>query len=101
MSRSFEESMAALAAAMVRAGRQGSPASPFYLGEVLESGGGSLRVSCGGLQLEPEDLWLTPGLDYRWTLDTGGDSLLRQGDRVVLLSGDGQDYYLICKAVKA
>lgn len=73
----------------------------FYVGQVLEAGGGRLRISCVGLQLEKEDLWVNPYLDYRWTYDNGEVNLLRKGDRVTLQSLDGQDYYLTGKAVRA
>ena len=40
------------------------------------------------------------GQDYAWTEDTGGDELLRAGDRLlVLVTADGQDYYILQKAV--
>ena len=46
------------------------------------------------------ELHVPPGLDYAWTEDTGGDELLRAGDRLlVLVTADGQDYYILQKAV--
>ena len=101
MSRSFDESMSAAVSALIGLGRRAAPPTAFSVGEVLRSGNGTLQVSCGELVLEPEDLYLAYGLDYRWRIDDGGAEKLRRGDRVVLLSLDGQDYYLICKAVKA
>lgn len=99
--RTFEENMGRIAESMGRAaGLVGSP-SAFFIGTVMEAGRGRLRVSCGGLQLEPEDLYLAVGLDYKWQEDHGEPNLLRKGDRVVLLSQDGQDYYLIARMVRA
>lgn len=71
-----------------------------YIGAILEAGQGRLRLTCGGIQLEKEDLWVTQELEYNWDVDTGKPNLLRQGDRVVLLSEDDQDYYLIAKVVR-
>ena len=50
--------------------------------------------------LRPAERGQAPGLDYAWTEDTGGDELLRAGDRLlVLVTADGQDYYILQKAV--
>lgn len=77
-------------------------AAGWLRGQVEEAGHGRLKVVCGGQTLEAADLYLAPGLDYKWTHDGGGDSLLRQGDLVaVLVSEDRQDYYLISKVVRA
>ena len=99
--RTFEENMGRIAQSMGRAAGQVGRPSALFIGIVTEAGRGRLRVNCCGLQLEPEDLWLAPGFDYKWTEDTGGNGLLRKDDRVILLSEDGQDYYLISKAVRA
>lgn len=99
--RTFEESMAELAASIQTLARTAQQPGAFAIGDIQAAGQGRLRILCGGLQLEPEDLWLATGLDYKWSIDTGADNLLRPGDRVVLLSLDGQDYYLMGKAVKA
>lgn len=96
---SLEQSGGRIASAIVKLGGQGQAPSPFRLGEVLEAGRGRLRVSCGGLQLERGDLWLAAGLDCDWTEDGGGPELLRSGDTVVLLSADGQTYYLVARMV--
>ena len=62
--------------------------------------GQALRVVCGGLTLDQTELHVPPGLDYAWTEDTGGDELLRAADRLlVLVTADGQDYYILQKAV--
>lgn len=98
---SLEQSGGRIASAIVKLGGQGQEPSPFRLGEVLEAGQGRLRVSCGGLQLERGDLYLAAGLDCDWTEDTGGPELLRSGDTVALLSGDGQTYYLVARMVRA
>lgn len=97
----FEHSMTRIASCIKAGARQVLPGGPLWIGEVKEAGGGRLRVACGGMQLEREDLWVAAGLDFVWTVDTGGAELLRRGDRVVLLSPDGQDYYLTAKVVRA
>ena len=99
--KTFEENIGRIAKSMGQAARQVGRPSAFYLGTVLEAGRGQLRVSCGGLQLDPEDLYLAAGLSYRWTEDHGELNFLRKGDRVVLLSEDGQDFYLLQRMVKA
>ena len=93
--------MGRIAQSMGTAAAQVSRPSAFFVGTVQEAGRGKLRISCGGLQLEPEDLYLAVGLDYHWTYDTGASNLLRKGDRVVLLSQDGQDFYLLARMVRA
>lgn len=96
---SLEQSGGRIASAIVKLGGQGQAPSPFRLGQVLEAGHGRLRVSCGGLLLEREALYLAAGLDFNWTEDTGGPELLRSGDTVALLSADDQTYYLVARMV--
>ncbi|MFQ7450572.1 MAG: hypothetical protein ACLRNQ_02990 [Flavonifractor plautii] len=70
------------------------------MGRCSRPGRGQSRVVCGGLTLDQTELHVPPGLDYAWTEDTGGDELLRAGDRLlVLVTADGQDYYILQKAV--
>lgn len=80
--------------------RQNPSALKMYKGRVLAAGGGQLRVRVSRLALEKTDLWVNPQLNWRWTEDTGGPDLLRSGDRVVLLTQDGQEYILLCKVVR-
>ena len=75
----FEHSMTRIASCIKAGARQVLPGGPLWIGEVKEAGGGRLRVSCGGMQLEREDLWVAAGLDFAWTMDTGGAELLRRG----------------------
>lgn len=96
----FDENMVRIAQSMGRAAGAAQSPSPFYLGEVRAAGGGALRVNCGGMDLTAGDLWVSADLRYDWTYDDGGRDLLRRGDRVVLLSADGQDYYLIARMVR-
>ena len=80
-------------------GSGGADLGGWCFGEVLDAGQGRLRVVCLGLTLEPEDLRLPPGLSYTWEIDTGGDNLLRRGDRLlVLVTADRQDYYVLEKS---
>lgn len=72
----------------------------WLFGDVQEAGQGKLLVACNGLTLEPPDLRVPTSLDYQWQADTGGENLLRSGDRlIVLVSADQQDYYVLQKAV--
>lgn len=99
--KTFEENMTRIARSVGEAAKKTARPSAFSVGEVKAAGNGVLRVSCDGLTLEPEDLRLAVGLDYHWTYDNGADNLLRKGDRVVLLSQDGQTYYLLQRMVSA
>ena len=67
-------------------------------GQVEQAGQGRLQVICGGLTLDQDDLKVLSGLSYTWVVDTGGEELLRKGDRVVVLvTADRQDYYVLAK----
>ena len=68
---------------LLRPAERGQAPGGWLFGQVQQAGQGTL-----------------PGLDYAWTEDTGGDELLRAGDRLlVLVTADGQDYYILQKAV--
>lgn len=82
-------------------GGNGKASSAFRLGLVRVAGGGQLCIDCDGLALECDDLWVDPRLNFHWTVDHGEAEHLRTGERVLLLTLDGEDYYLIGKAVKA
>ena len=74
---------------LLRPAERGQAPGGWLFGQVQQAGQGTLRVVCGGLTL-----------DQAWTEDTGGDELLRAGDRLlVLVTADGQDYYILQKAV--
>lgn len=96
----FEENVTRIARSMGQAAGRTAPPSPFFLGEVREAGRGRLRVNCGGLDLTLGDLYVSAFLDYKWVQDNGSPDLLRPGDRVVLLSADGQVYYLLSRMVR-
>ncbi|MGI6029759.1 MAG: hypothetical protein ACOX81_10205 [Candidatus Heteroscillospira sp.] len=97
----FSESVGRIVSSMGRAAKREERVSAFCIGRVLEAGGGRLRIACRGLQLGPSDMWLEAGLSYKWTVDDGRAQNLRAGDRVILLSADGQEYYLAAKVVRA
>ncbi len=99
--KTFEENAGRILRSMGEASKKVAAPSAFYLGDVTRAGHGVLEISCGGLPLEPKELYLAVGLNYRWTYDNGADNLLRKGDRVVLLSRDGQTYYLLQRMVRA
>ena len=98
--KTFEENMTRIAQSMGRAAGQAAPASSFFLGEVREAGRGKLRVNCGGMELTAGDLYVSAALRYDWEKDNGMPDLLRPGDLAVLLSADGQDYYLLARVVR-
>ena len=99
--KTFEENVGRIVQSMGSAAQKTDRPSGLYIGDIMVGGFGQLKVSCGGLTLEPEDLYLAVGLDYHWTHDNGEINLLRSGDRVVLLSPDGQTYYLLQRMVRA
>lgn len=69
-------------------------------GEVTHAGHGTLTVRVGQLpELQKEDLSVNPWYKYDWILDEGQAEYLRPGDKVVLLTADGQNFYLVCKVV--
>ena len=85
---------------LLRPAERGQAPGGWLFGQVQQAGQGTLRVVCGGLTLDQTELHVPPGLDYAWTEDTGGDELLRAGDRLlVLVTADGQDYYILQTAV--
>ena len=85
---------------LLRPAERGQAPGGWLFGQVQQAGQGTLRVVCGGLTLDQTELHVPPGLDYAWTEDTGGDELLRAGDRLlVLVTADGQAYYILQKAV--
>ena len=82
-------------------GRQGAFAPGGWLfGDVLEAGHGELRLACGGLSLTQGDVKVDRGLGDTGTEEEGEGDELRAGDRVlVLVTADGQEYYVLKKAV--
>lgn len=113
-------------AGMIPPENGGLPAGGWMLGTVLQEGTGpALRVACNGMTLTGEDLWLPDYLKEGWspglagtlsgTCTEGGactvpvepeqlrrkEGGLKTGDQVVVaVSRDGQDYYIVCKAVR-
>lgn len=121
----FEESVGRMLDGMARVGRRSRAPAQFVIGQVLAAGEKELRVSCGGQELTREDLWVNEDLLPGWcprlkgTLNgicsshggtvttpvkasqlTREDHALARGDRVILLTEDQQDYYLVCKVVR-
>ena len=92
--------MGRIARSMGTAAGRTAPPSTLYLGEVKQAGNGRLRVNCAGLDLTQGDLFVSAQLHWDWTQDDGSPQLLRPGDRVVLLSQDGQDFYLVARMVR-
>lgn len=60
-----------------------------------------LRVTAGRFQLGRESLMVDPICLYEPSeYEPRNLELLKVGDRVVLITGDGQSYYLLCKVVR-
>lgn len=69
-------------------------------GVVTRAGRGDLVVRVGQLpELQKEDLSVNPWYKYDWILDEHQPEYLRPGDKVILLTADGQHFNLICKVV--
>lgn len=121
----LEESAGRIVEAMAEAGRRQRRPAQFVIGRVLAAGDGVLRVFANGQELREEDLWVNEDLLPGWcpqlkgtvygTCSSHGGSVttpveepqltrgkhaLTRDDRVVLLTEDWQDYYLIAKAVR-
>ena len=121
----LEESAGRILDAMSEAGRRQRAPAQFVIGRVLEAGDGVLRIFANGQELKTEDLWvseaLLPGYCPRLTGTltgtcsshggsvtvpvvgtelTRGKHALARDDRVVLLTEDQQDYYVIAKVVQ-
>lgn len=121
----FEESAGRILACMAQAGRNQRRHAQFVIGKVIQAEQGVLRVFADGQELKTEDLWvneaLLPGYcpQLKGTVYgtcashggqvttrveepqlTRGKHALKAGDRVVLLTEDQQEYYLIAKAVR-
>ena len=113
MAKTLEESVGDLLSAMGYAGRQSQRPASFSIGTVLSGTQEGLTIQCGGTVLEASDLWCNEALldlpgscpdgstqtPVRKDQLTRAEFALNAGDRVVLLTEDQQEYYLICKVV--
>lgn len=84
----FEQSAGRIAAAMGTAARSVAPAAPIMLGEILQVQ--PLQLQANGLLIEQDSIKINEALPE-----------LEEGDQVVVLSLDGQTYYILCKVVAA
>ena len=123
MARTLDESVGLLLSAAGGLARVGLPPGALAVGTVERASREGLRVQCGGLSLGPGRIWINEALlegyspkltgtltgscpDGGTTTPVAADQLTRgefglaEGDRVVLLTQDEQDYYLICKVVR-
>ena len=82
----FEQSAGRTAAAMGTAARSVAPAAPLMLGEILQVQ--PLRLQANGLLIEHDSIKINEALTE-----------LKEGAQVVVLSLDGQTYYILCKVV--
>lgn len=119
----IQESVGRMLDGLSSAVRRSQRPSQFVLGRVLAAGDGTLRVSCGGQELDEHDLWVNNSLVPGWRSGltgeltgtgvhgpcatrvsagdlTRGEPALAAGDCVVLMTEDQQEYYLLCKVVR-
>lgn len=69
-------------------------------GVVTRAGRGDLAVRVGQFpDLSKEDLSVNPYYSYSWILDEGQAEYLRSGDKVILVTADGQHFNVVCKVV--
>lgn len=117
----LEESVGRMLEGMGRMSEGRQRPAQFVIGQVRSAV--PLRVLCGAGELSRDDLWVNEALLPGWRPRLAGeltgtgaygsvkvpvlaDQLARDGpglapgDRVVLFTEDGQDYYLVCKAVR-
>lgn len=118
----FEQSAGRIASAMGAAARQVTPSAPIMLGEILQAK--PLRLQANGLTIEQDSIRINEALLEGYipklvalsplpgscphgptstpvTKDqlTRGEFALKAGDQVVVMSPDGQTYYILCKVV--
>lgn len=96
----FDENIARVVRSMGDAARKSAQGESFFVGTVKAAGRGELRVSAAGMDLTAGDLYVSTALRYDWTEDDGSPDYLRPGDRVALLSTDGQTFYLVARTVR-
>ena len=82
----FEQSAGRIAAAMGTVARSVAPTAPVMLGEILQVQ--PLRLQANGLLIEQDSIKINEALTE-----------LKEGAQVVVLSLDGQTYYILCKVV--
>lgn len=123
MAKTLDESVGLLLSAMGQMGSGSQGPMALAIGQVLVGSQEGLQVQCGGNVLTTADIWINEALlegyspkligSLSGTCPDGGtntpvtkDQLTRSefaltaGDRVVLLTGDEQAYYLLCKVVR-
>lgn len=116
----FEQSAGRIAQAMGAAARKEIPDAPIMLGKILQAE--PLRLEANGLTIEQDSILVNEVLktgyspklvgtltgtcpDGETTTPVAKDNLtrgefaLKKGDMVVVLSPDGQTYYILCKVV--
>ena len=116
----FEQSAGRIVRSMGAAARRVAPYSPIMLGKVLQAE--PLRLQCNGLTIEQDSILVNEAMkqgyspklvgtltgtcpDGSTTTPVEKDDLtrsefaLKEGDQVVVMSPDGQIYYILCKVV--
>lgn len=126
---SMDEAAGRMISAMAQVSRQNQGSPRLYVGTVLVGAEDGLKIRCNGLELEREDLWISPRLLTGYcpklkgthpgvgTCSSHGGSVtvtvpvsppeltraefeLKTGDTVLVFSPDQQEYYILDKAVK-
>lgn len=111
--------------AMYQVGEASRPEANLMVGTVLDGTEAGLRIRCDGLELSREDLWISPRLLTGYspklagtlhgtcsshggtvTVPVSKDQLTRSefdlhaGDRVIVFTPDGQEYFILDRTVK-
>ncbi len=118
----FEQSAGRIAQAMGAAARSVAPSAPIMLGQIIQAE--PLRLQANGLTIEQDSILVNEGMkkgyspkliapdplpgtcpDGATSTPVTEDQLVRgtfaleKGDQVVVMSPDGQTYYILCKVV--
>lgn len=116
----FEQSAGRIASAMGTAARRVAPNAPIMLGKILQAQ--PLRLETNGLTIEQDSILVNEAMKQGYSPKlvgiltgtcpdgstttpvekddlTRGEFALQAGDIVVVMSPDGQTYYILCKVV--
>lgn len=84
----FEQSAGRIAKAIGEAACKVAPGSPIMLGKIVQTQ--PLRLQASGLTIDHDSIRINEAMKAQ---------AMRNGDQVVVLSPDGQIYYILCKVV--
>lgn len=125
----MDEAAGRMISAMAQVSQQNQSPQTLYVGTVLVGTEDGLKIRCNGLEIEREDLWISPRLLTGYcpklkgthpgsgTCSSHGGAVtvtvpvspteltraefeLKTGDTVLVFSPDQQEYFILDKAVK-